>query len=156
MFTLRYALNSYIKQTCFICKVSILKLDIKTSVTSDWRSFIRSFCYCFNQFCAVISVIIEIFFSNKSNGIYPNCIISYVYLGGVKKMSTIDIYGKYAFLRVKFLTLSHNYINYKLNIYTHNLWDIETEASSNWPRNCPNIPESCMTWRHCHLRNKLE
>jgi len=46
-------------------------------------------------------------------------------------MSTIDIYGKYAFLRVKFLTLSHNYINYKLNIYTHNLWDIETEASSN-------------------------
>jgi len=46
-------------------------------------------------------------------------------------MSNIDIYGKYEFLRVRFLTLSHKYVNYKLNIYTHNLRDIETEAFSN-------------------------
>jgi len=53
------------------------------------------------------------------------------YLGGVRKMSNIGIYGKYAFLRVRFLILPHKYINYKLNIYTHKLRDIETEASSN-------------------------
>ena len=78
MFTLRYVLNSYIKRICFICKVSILKLDIKTSVTSDLRSFIRPFCYYFNQLFAVISVIIEIFFSHKSNGLYPN--YNFVYI----------------------------------------------------------------------------
>jgi len=73
MFTLWYTLNSYIKQMCFICKVSILKLDIKTSVTSDLRSFIRSFCYYFKKLFAVISVIIDFFFSNRNNGFYPNC-----------------------------------------------------------------------------------
>ena len=71
-------------------------------------------------------------------------------------MSNIDIYGKYEFLRVKFLTLTYKYVNDKLNIYTNKLRDTETEAFSNWPRKCPNIPESYMTWRHCHLRNKLE
>jgi len=52
-------------------------------------------------------------------------------LGSVRKMSNIDIYGKYEFLRVKFLTLSHKYVNYKLNIYKNKLRDIETDAFSN-------------------------
>jgi len=52
-------------------------------------------------------------------------------LGSVRKMSNIDIYGKYEFLRVKFLTLTYKYVNDKLNIYTNKLRDTETEAFSN-------------------------